>query len=101
MPIPVYITKPLTKEEMEQMCDENCFISVVIKVDLDELFRVSDLRGLEGRLDLLSELAVGSNLLMDVNYKTVPTTSLKEAESLAEDEVYMEVSGDVFSILDG
>lgn len=84
----LYLTKPMTIEEMKRNMNEDCFIKGNIAINLSDAID----NDFEGFLDVLSESLTGSPLLMDISYKVV---GFEDGDILI-----IEVIGDVSNILD-
>ena len=82
------LMKPLTKEQMKVMVDEDYYIKGIVPVALGDMIDYS----FDDFLDILSEKLTDSPCLMDIQYKVVGVVN--------ENVVAMEVSGDVSEILD-
>ena len=81
------LTKPLTREEMQERADQHNYITGTVAVSSEVLTR-----DLEERMDAIAEALTGSPLLMDIGYTIV---GLNDKETLA-----LEVSGDISAIIE-
>lgn len=82
------LTEPLSEDEIVARRDEHNFVTGIVAVDLGVLIA----RDFEGLLDHLSELLVGSELLMEIGYKVLafePRTG----------RLLVEVTGDASAVL--
>ena len=82
-----FLTKPLTPKELKKLSDENLMVTGVVPVKLSKIINSDQ----DEFLDYLGERLAGSCLLMDIQY---------EAVGAEGNTVYLEVTGEVSSILD-
>lgn len=82
------LEKPLTTAELANKCDDNCYVTGNILMDLSE-FTNNDF---ETILDIMSERLTGRSVLMDINYTIIDT--------LPNNMLVVQVSGDVSNIIE-